>query len=129
MASYPLTILLAPALVAAPLLLACDPASPELEIRPISIDSVEVTVLESAPVQVQAHVQGTIGDGCTKLHSVDQERSGNTITVTILSERPRDAVCTQIAMLYDETIRLDGDFPPGSYQLHVNAFDTRFRVD
>jgi hypothetical protein len=57
---------------------------------------------------------------------VGQQRSGNIVTVTILRERPRHAICIQIAKLYDDVIRLEGSFPPGVYQLRVNAFETTF---
>ena len=55
-----------------------------MTIRPIHVDSVEV-ILEAPP---SARVQGVIGDGCTKLSGVLQERGGNAIDITILAERP-----------------------------------------
>jgi hypothetical protein len=103
-----------------------SPATPDVVIEPIQVDSVEVLIQESAPLQVSAHVTGVLGDGCATLHSVEQHRSGTTVTVTILRERPRDAVCTQIAKLYDEVIRLDGEFPPETYLLKVNAVEAGF---
>ena len=48
------------------------------------------------------------------------------MTVTILRERPREAVCTQIAKLYDDVIRLEGQFPPGDYLLRVNSVEKTF---
>jgi hypothetical protein len=102
------------------------PTSPDLVTSPIQVDSVDVTVLESSPPQVAVQVQGVLGDGCSTLHSVAQQRVGNVVTVTILRERPRDAVCTQIAKLYDEVIRLDGTFPPGDYVLRVNSVEKPF---
>ena len=116
-------------LAALPVLAGCDspsPASADLLIQPIEIESVAVRVLESSPPQASAHVRGLIGDGCSSLHSVRQERSEATVVLTILRQRPADAVCTQIAKLYDETIRLDGTFPPGRYVLRVNGFETSF---
>jgi hypothetical protein len=109
-------------------LAACSPAGPDsdLLIEPIQIESVEVLILESSPPQASSHVRGILGDGCSGLHSVGQQRSGNIVTVTILRERPRHAICIQIAKLYDDVIRLEGSFPPGVYQLRVNAFETTF---
>ena len=124
-----LTRLLAAAGLWAPLALACggsSPASGDLLVRPIQIDSVDVLVLESSPPQASAHVRGVVGDGCSSLHSVVQERSGATVVVTILGQRPADAVCTQIAKLYDDTLRLEGTFPPGRYALRVNDLETTF---
>jgi hypothetical protein len=73
-------------------------------------------------------VRGVLGDGCTELDGVTGARRGNTVTLTILSTRPEDAICTQIAKLYDATITLPGDFPPGDYLLRVNSVEKAFSV-
>jgi hypothetical protein len=103
--------------------------APEVEVTPIQIESVDVLVQETSPPRAAAHVRGVIGDGCSELHSVEQERSGDVVTLTILRERPIDAVCTQIARLYDETIPLEGTFPPGQYVLRVNSTETPFTTE
>jgi len=103
--------------------------NPDVTIDPIQIDSVDVQVQESSPPRAAARVQGVIGDGCSTLHSVEQERSGSTVTLTILRERPIDAICTQIARLYDETIPLEGTFSPGRYVLRVNDVETAFTTE
>lgn len=115
------------------LALACGPSeratTPDVTLGPIQINRVDVQVAETSPPRASAHVQGVIGDGCSTLHSVEQERSGSTVTLRILRERPTDAVCTQIAQLYDETIALDGAFPPGRYVLRVNDVETAFTTE
>jgi hypothetical protein len=103
-----------------------NPASSDVVIDPIQVESVEVVVAESDPPQASAHVRGVIGDGCSSLHPVEQERTGSTVVLTILRERPANAICTQIALLYDDTIRLEGTFPPGAYVLRVNGTETSF---
>ncbi len=106
-----------------------NPASPDIVVQPIQIDRVDVLILKSFPPQAAAHVTGVVGDGCSSLHSVRQVRSGNTVTLTILRQRPRVAVCTQIALLYDESIRLDGQYPPGTYILRVNDVERTFTIE
>ncbi len=106
-----------------------SPASSDLLIDPIQVESVDVLVQESDPPQASAHVRGLIGDGCSSLHSVEQERSGNTVVLTILRQRPANAICIQIARLYDDTIRLEGTFPPGRYVLRVNGVETSFTTE
>ena len=103
------------------------PARP-MSIEPIQIDQVEVQITGAPPVQVVAHVTGVIGDGCSSVLPVEQKREGNTLTLTINRQRPADAICTQIAKLYDENIRLDGDFLAGDYALKVNAVTQTFTV-
>jgi len=116
--------------LAALLLAACAlPADPDVVVEPIQVDSVDVRVMESSPPRATAHVQGVLGDGCASLHSEEQQRSGNTVTLTILRERPRDAICTQIAKLYDAEIALDGGFPPGQYLLRVNGVERAFTTE
>jgi hypothetical protein len=100
------------------------PAPPRILVRPIQIESVEV-VVASAP---SAHVRGVIGDGCTELAGVTTSRSENRVTVTILSTRPEEAICIQIARLYDATLALPGDYPPGQYVLRVNSVEKTFTV-
>ena len=89
------------------------------------MDSVEV-LLDGA--SASAHVRGVIGDGCTELSFTTIDRGGARITVTIFAQRPADAICTQIAKLYDAVLVLPGDFPPGQYVLRVNSVEKTFSV-
>jgi hypothetical protein len=106
-----------------------QPPARDVTIEPIQIDQVEVRIAESFPVQVFAHVTGVIGDGCSSVMPVEQKREGTTVVLTINRQRPTDAVCTQIAKLYDENIRLGGDFPAGEYTLKVNRITQTFTVN
>jgi hypothetical protein len=99
--------------------------APRTITRPIQVDSVEVLVQDAGPA---AHVHGVIGDGCTELSAVTLERAGSRVTITILSTRPEEAICTQIAKLYEDVLRLPGDFPPGPYVLRVNTVEKTFTV-
>jgi hypothetical protein len=102
---------------------ATAPTTPKTIARPIQVDSVEVVL---APLS--AHVRGVIGDGCTELSGVSMQRSENTVIVTIWSTRPQDAICIQIAKLYDATLALPGDFPSGPYVLQVNGVAKTFTI-
>jgi hypothetical protein len=123
----------APATFTSPLPAApASPISPparDVTIEPIQIEQVEVRIAESFPVQVFAHVRGIVGDGCSSVLPAEQKREGNTITLTINRQRPTDAICTQIAKLYDENIRLEGDLPAGEYTLKVNSVTQTFTVN
>ena len=94
----------------------------------MQVDRVEVRVTLSAPRQVAVRVQGVLGDGCTSLGDIRQGREGSTITVTISTKHTGASICTQLAQLVDETIPLDGDFPPGAYVVRVNGVESRFRI-
>jgi hypothetical protein len=115
--------------VLALLIAACSrPAEPKTEIVPIHVESVEVQILKSNPAQVQAAVKGVVGDSCSTLDKVTQTRSGNSIVIRITAVRTLDVPCMEMAQLYDQVIKLDGSFPPGSYQLNVNGVIREFRV-
>jgi hypothetical protein len=76
---------------------------------------VDVPVVESVPPRAAAHV--------------DQVPSGKTVIVTILWERPRDAVCTQIARLYRGDVPLEGTCPAGTGGVRDNALRKAFTTD
>jgi hypothetical protein len=106
-----------------------NPAAPDLLVDEIQIDGVDVRVLESSPPQAVAHVEGILGDACSELRSQTQTRLGHLVLVTILRERPRDAVCSQIAKLYVADIPLEGEYPPGHYLLRVNEVEKEFTTE
>ncbi|MEM8534407.1 MAG: hypothetical protein AAGF95_26420 [Chloroflexota bacterium] len=94
----------------------------------MQIDSVDVQVAESAPAQVTAHIQGTLMDGCTSLSNISQERTDNTINIVLTAEHSDDEACIMVAPMIDETIVLDGDFPPGEYTVRVGDTEQTFTV-
>jgi hypothetical protein len=94
----------------------------------LQVDRVDVHVTASAPRHVSVRVRGFLMDGCTSLEEIRQRRDGNTVTVTISTSHTGARACTQVAQLVDETIVLDGDFPPGAYVVRVNGVESRFRV-
>lgn len=95
----------------------------------LTVESVEVRVLESFPVQVSAQVKGYLRDGCESLAGTSQSRSGNTITVTIATTRDAGRSCIQAIAPVQENVRLDGTFAAGTYVVRVNGIDETFRVD
>lgn len=93
----------------------------------LSVDVVEVIVAESEPLQVSVRVKAWV-DACTVLGTISQSRDGNVITITITTKRTSE-VCIQLAVRIDETIRLDGLFPPGEYRVTVNGVTRTFGID
>jgi len=125
-----------PAVLVGPLALltaaavACSsPLGPDTVIDEIPIKSIDIRILESFPPQATAHVEGILGDGCSEFHSLGQTRSGNVIEVTILRQRPRGAICTQIARRYAADIPLRGSYPPARYVLRVNGVEKTFSTE
>lgn len=94
------------------------------------IETLELLILESFPVQIQAKVAGWVGDGCTTLDDITQVREGNTFKVTITTTRPAEAMCTQQLVGFEETIALDvAGLPAGTYTVDVNGVTDSFTLD
>ncbi len=87
-----------------------------------TIRDVQVIVLESSPMQVQLHVTGEQPDGCELPVQVDQQREGNTVTLSIYRDLPGDVFCPMVLQPYEDSIMLDGTFEPGDYVFIVNDF-------
>ena len=115
-------------LVATAILAACSMPGSSTPRGQLTIDAVEVRIAESYPVQVFVNVTGSLGDGCTSLGAITQQRSGNTIDVTMQTNHTGAEVCTAIAQLIDENIKLEGEFPAGSYTVRVNGVERAFQV-
>lgn len=105
------------------------PDDSAMVIEPIQVDHVEVNGTGPAPAQVSAHVTGIIGDACAVLLPIEQSRGNTVVTVTISRRRPVDAICAQLAQIFDRIILLrGGPFPVGTYILRVNDVERAFTV-
>ena len=130
MASVVRRVALAVAAAALPLL-ACEPPTAAEEADRLEVESVEVSVQESFPVQVTAAVKGHLRDSCELLGETSQTRSGSTITVTITTTRDneRERPCLDVVTPVEQQVRLEGVFPAGTYVVRVNGVERTFRVD
>ena len=85
------------------------------------IETVEVVVMESFPMQVALNVTGYIPDGCTAPTEILQSRDGNMVMVRVFRTLPPEVMCAAIAAMYSDTIPLEGGFEPGHYTFDVNG--------
>jgi hypothetical protein len=103
--------------------------TPRTIVGPIQVDSLEIVRGANSPSGLGVRVQGVIGDGCTELlPPITQERDGTVVRIRILRQRPEEAICIQIAKLFDQVVPLMGDYPPGSYVVRVNGAELAFSV-
>lgn len=99
----------------------------EIEIRPAPIHEVQVNIAESFPPQVFVYIKGGLSDGCTTFHELTTERSGNTINITVTTQRPKNAICTQVYGSFEKNVALGSDFTSGeTYRVNVNDEITSF---
>lgn len=95
-----------------------------------TVDSVEIQMLESFPVQVNVLAQGNLSDGCTLIEQSRAEQQGDTFVVTISTIRPANMLCTQVVVPFEEVIPLDVEgLPAGLYTVDVNGVISTFTLD
>jgi hypothetical protein len=99
----------------------------EYRVEPVTIESVEVRIAESFPVQIFVEVTGYLPDPCWEPQEPSVEQDGNQFIIEIMAERKVDEVCPQVIENYEHTIAL-GSMDPGSYVVRVNEVEQAFEV-
>ena len=94
-----------------------------------AVDSIEILILESFPVQVNVRARGDLPDGCTSIDSVDTNRTGTSFNITITTIRQTGELCTEALVPFEETIPLDVlDLSAGTYAVNVNGINGSFTL-
>lgn len=107
-----------------------DGTREDVVVQDANVEEIEIAILESFPVQVNVTAYGTLPDGCTELSDITRERNNNIFTVTLTTERSRDAVCTQVLRNFEQTFPLDVEgLSAGEYSVTVNSVQETFRLD
>ena len=93
------------------------------------VESTEILILESFPVQIHVSARGYLPDGCTEIDRVETDKDGNTFTVTITTKRPRDLMCTQALVPFEKVVPLDVyGLRGGKYIVIVNNVTDSFEL-
>ena len=71
------------------------------------IDSIDVLILESFPVQVNVRLAGNLPDGCTTLGETTINYADNRFDIKIATTRPADAACTEALVPFEQSVALD----------------------
>ena len=99
----------------------------DIEISLAPIHEVDVRFAESYPVQIFVYIKGGFADGCTTFHALTEERDGNNINIEVTTQRPKDAICTQVYGYFEKNVALGSDFVTGeTYTVTVNDVVTTF---
>lgn len=106
-----------------------SPAEDKFITRMAGIDSIEIRMLESMPMQVKVIVGGYLSDGCTRIDRITQELEGNDFCITISTKRPAGVNCPQVIVPFQETIPLDVmGLLAGTYTVTVNRVSDTFML-
>ncbi len=93
------------------------------------VESVEILVLESFPVQIRALVKGSLPDSCTTIDQIVQTREGNAFRVSITTVRATGKACAQSLVPFEEIIPLQVvGLQAGDYTVTVNDVSTTFQL-
>jgi len=121
------------------LLAACQP--PQVETPPAGddfiygeeavVESLEVVLLESFPVQAEATVVGYLPDGCTELVDITAVLEGNTFVLTLETRRPGgDVACTEALVPFEHSVDLDiQGLEAGTYTVIAQDKQSSFTLD
>ena len=107
------------------------PTVPEPESKQeklVMVDSVEVLILESFPVQYNTLIQGHFRNGCESIDSISQTSANQKITV-LVNSKSTGGFCTQALVPFSETISLNTqDLAQGEATLDVNGITATFNI-
>jgi inhibitor of cysteine peptidase len=93
------------------------------------VESIEILILMSFPVQVNVVARGNFPDGCTTIDQIVRERDGNTFLATITTIRPANQMCTDALVPFEKVISLDVyGLPAGVYAVTVNGVSDTFEL-
>lgn len=129
-------VLLILALVLSLAITACTTTGPAATPSPtpplddtIVVDRVEVVILESFPVQVQAIVHGTLPDACAFVEKAEQARRDDIFEVTLTAAWQANARCAPERTPFEHTVSLDVmGLPAGTYIVEVHGVRGTFAL-
>lgn len=94
-----------------------------------NIENITINILESFPVQVRVVAEGYFPDGCTEIHEIKKEKNENNFNITITTKRPKDKICTQQIVPFEENISLKVEgLKAGVYNVSVNGVNGSFEL-
>jgi len=93
------------------------------------VENIELLILESFPVPVQAVVRGNLPNGCTEIDEVAVQQEDSNFQVELITRQPATGACTEALVPYQETIPLDvAALPAGEYTVNVNGTTATFNL-
>jgi inhibitor of cysteine peptidase len=94
-----------------------------------TVETIDVLILESFPVQVKVVAQGHLPDSCTEINEAKTEKKENSFNIDISTRRPKDAICAQVLVPFNRTISLDAQgLKAGNYTVNVNGVKGSFNL-
>jgi hypothetical protein len=93
------------------------------------VESVEVLILESLPVQIHVLVKGHLPDACAQIEGHQLEQEDNTININLNTTWPADQRCMAAPTPFEQTIPLAVDeLTAGEYTVEVDGVSETFTL-
>lgn len=87
-----------------------------------AVDSIQLVILESFPVQVNVIARGYLPNNCTTIDDVNVVQDGAGFTVSIMTRQNNASNCTETEVPFEEIVSLPVDgLPAGTYTVAVNG--------
>jgi hypothetical protein len=87
----------------------------------VYLESTDLLILESYPIQFNLYLSGNLPTPCNQLRvQVNEPDAENRIYIEVYSVSDPNAMCVQVLEPFDTTISL-GSFPTGHYTVFVNG--------
>jgi len=94
------------------------------------VESIQIVIQESFPVQVEVVARGALPDDCTRVDQVQVERAGNDFQLTITTTHDTATSCNEVSVPFEEVIPLDVlGLDAGRYTVRVNGMTGSFTLD
>lgn len=111
-----------------------EPAIAEQGKAPVTgqalVEELELTMLESFPVQVLAQVRGSLPDSCTTIEEIRVTRTQETFQLELITTRSEAEMCAQVLQPFNKQIALDVvNLAAGSYAVRAGDKEARFSLD
>lgn len=95
----------------------------------IIVENLDLLIMESFPVQVNALVRGSLPDACTFIEGFQQVREGNEIKIRLKIARRPEARCAPQPTPFEQLIPLDVlGLPAGRYTVEVHGVRSSFEL-
>lgn len=94
----------------------------------VTVDRIDVMILESFPVQVNALVRGYLSDGCLSITDTAVRRDGDTFYADFLTTRTGE-MCTQALVPFEKTVSLPvAGVKAGNYTVSAVGTTATFKM-
>ncbi len=95
-----------------------------------TVESIEMVIAESFPVQVFAILRGHLGDGCTEITGITSRGPvDNRFDIDIATQRPPDAMCTQALVPFEHNVPIEAHgLPAGDYNVVAGGVSASFTL-